>query len=181
MKTHKLKIRKPNIIEASIGNEVQRRADQLLVGCQINITLFHEDEFITLLQSYQIHQEQDRISSVNILSDETGTIAVIGKNENGDDSLTIALLADRDLGLLTFEATKALIWYAYFMQVREATENQISCLVHDEQACDLALMNINQVVMNKLEALTTYLTGVFQLSEEVDLRPNDRKEVVPSQ
>jgi len=181
MKAHKPKVRKPNIIETNIGNEIQRRADQLLIGCQINITLFHEDEFVTLLQSYEIHQEQDQISSINILSDETGTMAVIAKNENGDESLTIALLADRDLGLLTFEATKALIWYAYFMEAEEKTEDQLSCLVHDEQACELALMNINQVVKNKLEALTTYLTGVFQLSESFSTQPNDSKEVMLNQ
>ena len=172
---------KPNIIEMSIGNEVQRRADQLFVGCQINITLYRADEFNTLLQSYQIHHEQDRISMIRVMSIETGTVAVVAKTENGDKSLTIALLVDQDLGLLTFEATKALLWYAYFLPIEEATQNQIGCLVDDEQAYDLATMNINQVSKDRLEALTTYLTGVFQLSESVNIRPNDREEVMPNQ
>lgn len=180
METHKPNVHKHNIIETNIGNEIQRRADQLLVGCQINITLFHEDEFATLLQSYEIQQEQDGIISANILSEETGTTAVIAKNENGDESLTIALLADRDLGLLTFEATKALIWYAYFMQIEETTEDQLSCLVHNEQACELALMNIDQVVKNKLETLTTYLIGVFELSESTDTQQSGKEEVTPN-
>ena len=176
METHK-----PSIMETIIGNEVQRRADQLFVGCQINITIYHANEFNTLIQSYQIRQQQDHTSLVYMVSSETGTIAVVGETEDGDKSLTIALQVDQDLSLLTFEATRALLWYTYFLPIEETTEEQIECLSHNERACELALMNIDKVSTDRLTALTTYLTGVFQLSESIDSQKNNKEEVMPNQ
>jgi hypothetical protein len=162
MSINRDEVRIDPIIQA-LGNEVQIRANQLLIGCRIDITFYTPDGLEKLTNHYEKLQSQGKIGIVRPISEAEGTMVAISDSETEEERFVdIALRSDQDLCSLSFQTLKALVWYKWFLPIEEVINKQIRCLVDDSQAYALATGNTFDAVDEEIETIAIYLTNIIQ-------------------
>lgn len=152
-----------NPIIRSLQNEIQIRANQLLLEQQFDVVFYKPENIEAIMVYYEEIGKHGQVSEIRTISEKDGTMVVIhGSDTEETKSVDIILQLDQDLTSLSFLSLKALIWYKYFLPIETCMKRQISCIAEDSQAYELFVTNIFDTIDQAIEALAIHFTGVIQ-------------------
>ena len=150
-------------IMKSLQNEIQIRANQLLIDQSFDVAFYETENMDDIVAYYEGLQSRGQINMLRILSENEGTMVVIHNSETEEmGSIDIVLRIGQDLVSLSFQALKALIWYKYFLPIEVSIDKQINCIIEGEQSYDLFVTNVCDTIDKEIEALAIHFTGVIQ-------------------
>lgn len=150
-------------IMKSLQNEIQIRANQLLIDQSFDVAFYETENMDDIVAYYEELQSRGQINMLRILSEKEGTMVVIHNSETEEmGAIDIVLRIGQDLVSLSFQALKALIWYKYFLPIEVSMDKQINCIIEGEQSYDLFVTNVFDTIDKEIEALAIHFTGVIQ-------------------
>src|SRR5664280_1390248 len=99
-----------NPIIQSLKNEIQIRANQLLLEQQFDVVFYKPENIDAIMAYYEEIGRHGQVSEIRTISEKDGTMVVIhGTDTEETKSVDIILQLDQDLTSLSFLSLKALI------------------------------------------------------------------------